>query len=466
MRIFKLFCILFAAFTIGAFSSCSEDIDTSNRYTFVGETMGDFLLNREDRFSSMIKIFEQAKMMGLLSTYGQHTLFLPEDTAVTLYLREQYELYESTLNDPNAETVWTGITSPYLEDLSDSMAVVIANTHLVPFAYEMVDMQEGVLDTRNYNSRYLSISYAVVDEMSRTLINNQSGIIEGDNLVENGVVHVVDAVVSPSTNTIAKHISDQPFFSLFAAALQKTAFENNLKDYALQLNGKDYDLGQKYATCFQCGDAKQMSARYPHTYFAKYTAFVETDDVFIENGIDGIDKLIEKCYEWYGREDAENFTSPKNALYKFVAYHFLNRELNYNLMVQYKLEHDSYKSEGERGLRSDIDRVDYFETMLGTLVKVCKPLSSSKPEEYQNLFLNFSHRSTKQEFMRKHLDVCIYDMTTFNNMDEKYADFTQSALNGVVHPINRILVYNEAEMQGNVLNERMRFDIASILPEL
>ena len=81
MRIFKLFCILFAAFTIGAFSSCSEDIDTSNRYTFVGETMGDFLLNREDRFSSMIKIFEQAKMMGLLSTYGQHTLFLPEDTA-------------------------------------------------------------------------------------------------------------------------------------------------------------------------------------------------------------------------------------------------------------------------------------------------------------------------------------------------------------------------------------------------
>ena len=467
MRILRFIGAFMVALAIGSgFVSCSEDIDTSNRYTFVGETMGDFLLNREDRFSSMIKIFDQAKMMGLLSTYGQHTLFLPEDTAVTLYLREQYELYDSTLNDPNAETVWTGITSPYLEDLSDSMAVVIANTHLVPYAYEMVDMQEGVLDTRNYNSRYLSISYAVVNEMSRTLINNQSGIIEGDNLVENGVVHVVDAVVSPSTNTIAKHISDQPFFSLFAAALQKTAFENNLKDYALQLNGKDYDLGQKYATCFQCGDAKQMSARYPHTYFAKYTAFVETDDVFAENGINNIDDLIEKCYEWYGREDELEFTSPNNALYKFVAYHFLNRELNYNLMVQYKLEHDSYKSEGERGLRADIDRVDYFETMLGTLVKVCKPLSSSKPEEYQNLFLNFSHRSTKQEFMRKHLDVCIYDMTTFNNMDEKYADFTQSALNGVVHPINRILVYNEAEMQGNVLNERMRFDIASILPEL
>ena len=466
MRIFKLFCILYVAITIGSLSSCSEDIDTSNRYTFTGETMGDFLLNREERFSSMIKIFEQAKMMGLLSTYGQHTLFLPEDTAVTVYLREQYELYDSTLNDPAAETIWTGITSPNLEDLSDSMAVVIANTHLVPFAYEMVDMQEGVLDTRNYNSRYLSISYAVVNEMSRTLINNQSGIIEGDNMVENGVVHVVDAVVSPSTNTIAKHIADQPFFSIFSAAIQKTAFDDKLSDYALQLNGKDYDLGQKYATCFQCGDAKQLSARYPHTYFAKYTAFIEPDDVFIENGIDSLPALIEKCYEWYGREDEGKFTSPKNALYKFVAYHFLNRELNYNLMVQYKLEHDSYKSEGERGLRADIDRVDYFETMLGKLVKVCKPLSSSKPEEYQNLFLNFSHRSTKQDFMRKHLDVCIYDMTTFNNMDEKYANFTQGALNGVVHPINRILVYNEDEMQGNVLNERMRFDIASILPEL
>ena len=93
MRILKFIGAFMVALAIGSgFVSCSEEIDTSNRYTFTGETMGDFLMNREERFSSMIKIFEQAKMMGLLSTYGQHTLFLPEDTAVAEYLREQYKI--------------------------------------------------------------------------------------------------------------------------------------------------------------------------------------------------------------------------------------------------------------------------------------------------------------------------------------------------------------------------------------
>lgn len=467
MRILKFIGAFLVALAIGnSFVSCSEDIDTSNRYTFTGQTMADFLLDNEDRFSSMIKIFEQAKMMGLLSTYGQYTLFLPCDSSVDKYLEEQYHIYDSTRNDPNAEIVWTGIVSPDLDQLEDSMAIVIAKTHLVPFDYEMVEMQEGVLDTRNYNDRYLSISYAVVNEMSRTLINNQSAIVEGDNLVENGVVHVVDAVVAPSTNTIAKHISDQPFFSTFTAAIQKTAFDENLKEYVLMLNGKEYDLANVYATCFKCGNAQQLSARYPSSYYQKYTGFIETDDVFAQNGINSIDDLIEKCYEWYGTEDKDDFTSPKNALYKFVAYHFLNRELNYNMMIQYKMEHDSYKSEGNTGMLPNIDRMDYFETMLGTLVKVSKPLSSDNPEEVQGLYLNFSHKNAKNIDMRKHLNVRIIDMTTFNNMDEKYASFTQGALNGIIHPIDKILVYNEDEMQGNVLNERMRFDIASFLPEL
>lgn len=464
MRTFRLIYTLITLLAFGnGLVSCSEEIDTSNRYTFTGETLADFLLNREDRFGSMIKIYEQAKMMGLLSTYGQYTLMLPDDEAVDAYLCRQYEIYDSTRNDPNAETIWTGITSPELDELSDSMATIIARTHLVPYTYEMADMLEGVLDTRNYNNRYLSISYTVVNEMSRTLINNQSGIINGDNLVENGVIHIVDAVVAPSTNTIAKHIADQPFFSIFAAAIQKTGYDENLNGYELLLNGKEYNLAYQGAPCLHDG---KNGARYPESYLVKYTGFIETDDVFAQNGIDNLETLIEKCYEWYGTEDKDIFTSSKNALNKFIAYHFLERELNYNLMIQYNMDHPSYKSEGNGGMMPNLDRSDYFETMQGTLVKVTKPLSSKKTEDVQNLFLNFSHKNAYQNKMQKHLNVRIIDMTTFNKMDEKYAKFTQSAFNGVIHPIDRILIYNENEMQGNVLNERMRFDIASLFPEL
>ena len=44
--------LLLIAVAILSFSSCKEDIDQSNRYTFTGETVADYLLNREDQFSS------------------------------------------------------------------------------------------------------------------------------------------------------------------------------------------------------------------------------------------------------------------------------------------------------------------------------------------------------------------------------------------------------------------------------
>ncbi|MBQ7362636.1 MAG: hypothetical protein IJW68_09135, partial [Bacteroidaceae bacterium] len=59
--------LVVAVSLVSGFASCSDDIDKSNRYTFVGETIADFILNREDRFSHMIKILKQAEMFGLLS---------------------------------------------------------------------------------------------------------------------------------------------------------------------------------------------------------------------------------------------------------------------------------------------------------------------------------------------------------------------------------------------------------------
>lgn len=461
MRILRLIKTLVIAVICMGFFSCSEDIDKSNRYTFTGETIADFLLNREDKFGKMISILKQADMMGVLSTYGNYTFFLPGDSAIDTYLREQFEAWDSTRNNP--EPTWTGITSPYLEDLSDSMAVIIAKTHLVPYGYEMAEMGEGVIDTRNYNDRYLSVSFITVDENFRIMINNQAGIIEGDNLVENGVVHITDAVVAPSTNFLPKLISDQPFFSIMSAALKETAFDKKLQDYVALLNGEEYKLALEPANCFQCGKG---FARYPHSYYVKYTAFLETDDVFAKNGIRNLDDLKEFAEKWYGTEDREDPTSPNNALYKFVSYHFLDRELNYNLIVQYNLEHETYKSESNGGLIPTVDRVDYFETMQGTLVKAIKPLSSSEPEKAQNIYLNFSHKGYRQAEMRNHINIRVIDLTTFTSMDEKYSNFTQSALNGIIHPIDNILIYNEDEMQGNVLYERMRFDVASLLPEL
>ncbi len=443
--------------------SCSEDIDKSNRYTFTGETIADFILNREDRFSHMIKILKQAEMFGLLSTYGRYTFFLPENQGIENYLQEQYNIYESTKNDPSP--TWTGITSPELDQLTDSMAIVIAKTHIIPYKYEMAEMSEGVLDTRNYNDRYLSVSFTTVDENFRIVINNQAGIIEGDNLVENGVVHITDEAVAPSSNTLPKLIADQPYFSLFSAALLETGIDSKLQVYKTLLNGEEYTLGNVPAQCFADEDCGSNKARYPHTYYTKFTGFIETDDVFAQEGIYTLDDLKEFAEKWYGTEDRNDPQSPKNALNKFMAYHFLDRELNYNMIIHYGLEHTYYKSEGANGMVQGLDRMDYYETLLGTLMKACKPMSSDDSYEAQNIYLNYSHRPTRQFEMNKHLKVRVIPLSEFTEKEE-HAGFEQSALNGVIHPIDKILVYNEDEMKGNVLNERMRFDVSALFPEL
>ena len=92
--------------------ACTDDIDKSNRFTFTGETVADYMLNRSDRYSHMITLMERAGLFGLLRTYGQYTLFLPDNAAVENFVAEQDSIYHATKDSDNP--VWTGVTSPFV----------------------------------------------------------------------------------------------------------------------------------------------------------------------------------------------------------------------------------------------------------------------------------------------------------------------------------------------------------------
>ena len=80
-------------------TGCSEDIDESNRYTFTGETVVDYLENRSDIYSSFIYILDKAtvgkggNVRHLLSTYGTYTCFAPTNEAIERFLIEQDSIY-------------------------------------------------------------------------------------------------------------------------------------------------------------------------------------------------------------------------------------------------------------------------------------------------------------------------------------------------------------------------------------
>ena len=206
----RFLCLL--ALVLSLFA-CREEIDKSNRYTFTGETVADFMLNRSDRYSHFINLLKQAKLLSLLSTYGQYTLFLPDNDALEKYVQEQDSIYHATKESD--EPIWTGVTSPFVEELSDSMANVIARTHLVEGNYRTAQFGEGALTKWNMNDRYLGISYKVTNEGYHIIINNSSAIIDSDNEVENGIVHILDQVINSNEEELPEMIAKQSFFSIF-----------------------------------------------------------------------------------------------------------------------------------------------------------------------------------------------------------------------------------------------------------
>ncbi len=471
---------------------CTEEIDQSNRYTFTGETVVDYLENRSETFSSFLYILDNAYIgqasedgdvskvataRNLLSTYGQYTCFAPTNAAIEVYLKQQYEkwladttaLANGTLEQKDFRD--TGIHSPFLEDLKDSMCTEIVKNHVLERSYMTVDLTEGSFPSPNMNDRFITMTYMVDDSTGAVypFLNYSSRIVVLDQKVENGIVQTLDAVLNPSTALLPDLLVSQTnYFGIWTKLIEMTGLDTMMRlveDFEYAKN----PLAGTASTSYYAKNNTQHKVYYPAARKFKYTMLVEPDSIFKENGINDETDLIRECYGWYGTEDKDDFTSPKNAVYKFVAYHILDRQLQYAsgtgpggfIMENYKSNYDSESMM----YGSQFDRSDYFDTKLtNTLIKVTRPLTST--EYNTDVVINYAQNKGKKFFnekMRKHLNVIVYSP---NMILEYMPDFKDEAINGRLHPINRILVYNEEEMAGNVLNERMRWDFASWFPEL
>ena len=124
--------ILLALLGLFCLTGCVEEIDTSNRFTFKGETVGSYLEKHDELYGSFNYVLNRSGLLSLLKAYGSYTCFAPTNEAMKRYLIEQDSIYKASLLPGSRRVVWTGITSPKLEDLTDSMCTVIAKTHVLP----------------------------------------------------------------------------------------------------------------------------------------------------------------------------------------------------------------------------------------------------------------------------------------------------------------------------------------------
>ena len=446
-----------AAIAVLALGGCRDEISDSSRFTFTGHTIASYLEENEEIYSSFIDILRRSGRLSLMKAYGQYTCFAPTNDAIDKYLIEQDSIYWTTLEEGNP--VWTGITSPELSELSDSMCKVLAQTHLIPDVFLTTDMEGDIIPTMNMNDRYLSLSYDV-DENNRNvlLINGNAKIIAKDEEVENGVVHTIASVLNPSTNTLPTQIEDHTYFRIMSEALKKTGYDNQLQLYK-DLDYKDGDL-------LAPSIYKTKQCPYPANKYFGYTAFLEPDTVFYAAGIENLEELEEECKKWYPEATDLDPTSPNNALNQFVGYHLVDRNLAYSRLVCYKIRPQG-KYDSEQDFLNNADRYEFLETMSGKLLKVTMPRSVSSLQS--TILLNY-YKIREGEAVPAEAEAIInnkvYEPNSFRDMDSIYADFNPSALNGTIHPIEKILIYDEDVMIGRVLNTIIRFDASALFSEL
>lgn len=444
----KLICKIAAvAFLPGmmGLTSCSEDIDESNLYTFTGETIEDYLANRPDQFSSFNYILQRAGLDKLMSGYGTYTCFAPTNEAVTEYIDSLYD-------DPeNKELPHNGMTAKSLEGLTDSLCNDIAKFHLAATEVMAINMESGMtINTmlgRDINTNIDSIT-------GSTIINAYSHITSMDNELENGVLHEIDHVIRRSNLLVSGEMEKHPdLFSFFSQALKLTGLADSLTKQERILTPP----------------ANSYNFYTPEKAILGYTIFAETDQVLKDKGINNIEDLINHANEVYGNcanegsgwydyyrnngitvSTGNDYQSPYNCLNMWVRYHILSQRVPYDKMVI------------DWNQVSKVPLYEYYETMLPmTLVKVIR---SSKAGAGK-LFLNrYEANSTLTDQVAELGTDAIHQVVDGHSGIEIAKDNIQ-ALNGYLHPIKDLLEYEEWVPKG-VLNERIRFDVTSMTKEL
>lgn len=452
-----------------ALNSCQEQIDEGARFTFVGETVASYLQGVPE-CSHFVEILERGECLGLMKAYGQYTCFAPTNEAVERFLFEQDSIYwdskKKAEDNPEYKIKDAGIYSPHLADLSNEKCAEIARNHILPKMYYGVDFIGNSIPDKNMNERDLTLDFtdSTYVESGLPLINGTAMVTQEEE-VENGVVHILEGVIDPSSLDLPTQLSEYTYFSLFREALEGTGYDARLTKTV----DDTYTEGDKIVQSIR---DKEM-APYPEKRRYGFTVFLESNRTFRNMGINTFDELVEKCKEWYPETmdvwdwtgdsvDKVNhsaaLTDWRNPVNQFVGYHILDRKVSYENLVCHKITAKGNGGEfnSEKDFPGTSDRVEYYVTMNNRILKVTMPLSTSEEEKR---FLNYAPEGAGQ-------NILVYSPNEFKKQQDEYAEYNPEAVNGVFNVIDGVLLYNEELMKTQVLNCIMRFDASSLFSEL
>lgn len=433
------------AFMGGALSSCSDEPDSENFYTFTGEMASDFLNNRR-QYSQFTEIVNRAGLMDLLATYGHYTCFVPTNEAVQSYLQKR------------------GISS--IDQLTDADCDTIARTHIVNNMYTTMEMTQDRLPTANLLGRYLATSAGFDNDSNAVVV--LEGLVkisfeQKDDSVENGIMQPVDMVIEKSNSYITDLLRDNPKISTFYNALVATGVINDV----MLVDDPDWNP-KAYAKYYYKSHTHNEVAWVPDTKKYGFTFFIEKDSVLQEKyGIapGDLHALYNKACELYDPvypQDVsapghafENLTDSVNPLRRFVQYHILNKycagtsdltpmEVNYG------------PANGAFGIDiSMINPCDWHYTLLPHTMMKIEQLMVSK-------YVGAGVR--RQRYINRRFD-SKFKIEGIRIDPTIEMEPVHDAINGHYFYVDDVIAFT-SEVQNKVQNDRIRMDFTTVFPEI
>ena len=460
-HIYKIFSGILLVTAVFTTMGCQDNVDDSDLYTFTGSTIASYL-EESDNYSDFAYICTKVKLSKrsessiaqLLSARGNYTVFAPTNSAIHRYLDSVF------------------VQKDYdITQVPDSVAEYIVRNSIIDNgnseAYLTTDFLVGALEKTNMNDRYVTVSYGndSLTGKANTMINEHSRIINPDIKVTNGVVHGIDNVLQMSNAYLPDLIEQTPNLKVFAYLLRQTGWNEKMMQY----RDEDYEQNhEEYGT-----DINGNRYPYPAHRYIGYTAFVEPDSIFVEkwgipkpvvengmlqNGPEIMEVIKEKCAKEYPQATNTDMRSEGNAVNQFVSYHLLPERLTLDKLV---VHHAEMGYAYNTPTQLSIDCFEYYETMC-TINRRLVKLTEGKQTDGKRINRHCKYKTdvSKGEFYEE------YDVDRPGILiEESNNKYINNALNGFYYTIDDILVYDD-DVPNVVLNERLRWDVSSLLPEL
>ena len=426
-----------------ALTSCSDEPDGENFYTFTGEMMSDYLKNRR-QYSEFSEIVERAHMMDLISTYGHYTCFVPSNDAVEAYLKEKGKASVADLTDAECDT--------------------IARTHLIPNMYSTIEMTQDRLATSNMLGRYLSTSQGFDSDSNAVVFLEGSAHIffeQKDDSVENGIMQPIDMVIEKSNSYVTDILRENEKIGLFYQALVATGVINDM----MLVEDPDWKP-RSYSKYYYKSHTWNEVGWVPDTKKYGYTVFAEPDEVYARYGITDLRSLYNKACEIYDKvypgdvgaegHSYENLTDSVNPLRRFVQYHVLNKYVAGTadltpMIVNYGVVHGAFGFD-----ESLINPCDWHYTLLPhTMIKV-EQLTVNKYK---------GEGTIRERYINRRYDAEGYNIEGQRIDATIESDVIHDALNGHYFYVDDIVAFSD-DVQNKVQNGRIRMDFSTVFPEV